>query len=75
MAGFRVLTDVIDGSGTEFPMKFLGAETSQVCDGERPQVQDVVPGEGVPLLHHHHLGPEEAEFYGSAQPAGSGTDY
>lgn len=51
------LTDVVDGAGTELPVELLGSEAPQVMDGERPEVQHVVPGEGVPLLHHDHFGP------------------
>lgn len=36
-------------------------------DGERPEVQHVVPGEGVPLLHHDHLGSQVGKFNGRAQ--------
>lgn len=68
------LTDVVDGSSTEFAIKLLGAEASEVMDGVGPQVQHVVPGEGVPLLDHHHLGAHQSELDGGAQAAGASSD-
>jgi hypothetical protein len=35
-------------------------------DGERPEVQHVIPGEGVPLFHHDHFGSQVGKFNGSA---------
>lgn len=61
------LTDVVDGASTELPVELLGSQAPQVMDGERPEVQHIVPGEGVPLLHHDHLGPQIGKFNGSAQ--------
>lgn len=52
-----LLTDVVDGAGAELPVELLGSQAPQVMDGERPEMQHIVPGEGVPLLHHHHFGP------------------
>lgn len=51
------LTDVVDGAGTELPIELLGSQAPQVMDSERPEVQHIVPGEGVPLLHYDYLGP------------------
>lgn len=56
-ASWAPLTDVVDGASTELPVELLGSQAPQVVDGERPEVQHVVPGEGVPLLHHNHFGP------------------
>lgn len=61
------LTDVVDGASTELPIELLGSQAPQVMDGERPEVQYVVPGEGVPLLHHDHFGPQVGKFNGRAQ--------
>lgn len=69
-----MLTDVVNGSGTEFAIKLFGAEASQVMNGVGPEVQHVVPGERVPLLDHHHLGTHQGELDGSAQAAGASTD-
>lgn len=58
------LTNVIQGSGAEFSVERLGSEPTEVIDGEGPQVEDVVSGERFPLLHHHHLGPQEGQLDG-----------
>lgn len=56
-ASSALLTDVVDGASTELPVELLGSQAPQVMDGERPEVQHVVSGEGIPLLHHDHFGP------------------
>lgn len=53
-----LLTDMVDGSSTELAIEFLGTQTSQIMDGERPEMQDVVAGEGVSFLNDDHLGSE-----------------
>ena len=47
--------DVVDGARAELAVELLGRESAQVVDVVGPQVQHVVPGEAVALLHHHHL--------------------
>lgn len=68
------LTDVVDGTGAELPVELFGPQAPEVLDGEGPEVEHVVPGEGVSLLHQHHLGPEQSQFDGRAQAAWSSTD-
>ena len=51
---------MIDGAGAELPVELLGPQAPEVLDGEGPEVEHVVPGEGVSLLQQHHFGPEEA---------------
>ena len=46
---------MVDGAGAELAVELLGGEAAQVVDVVGPQVQHVVPGEAVALLHHHHL--------------------
>lgn len=58
-----ILTDVVNGSSTELAVELLGPEAPEVVDGERPEVKDVVPGEGISLLQHHHSGPQEPQLY------------
>lgn len=58
------LTDMIDSTSAELPVEFLSPEAPEVLDGEGPQVQHVVPREGVPLLQEHHFCPEETELDG-----------
>lgn len=69
-----MLTDVVNGSSTKFAIKLFGAEASQVMNGVGPEVQYVVPGEGVPLLDHHHPGAHQSELDGGAQAAGASSD-
>lgn len=70
----QTLTDVVDGSSTEFAIKLFGAEASQVMNGVGPEVQHVVPGERVSLLNHHHLGAHQSELDGGAQATGASPD-
>lgn len=51
-----MLTDVVNSTGAEFAVKLFGSESSEVMNSEGPKVQDVIPGEGVPLLNDHHFG-------------------
>ena len=59
--GFRCalagLTDMVDGAGTEFPMELLGPEAPEVLDSVGPEVENIVAGEGIPLLQQDHFGP------------------
>lgn len=51
-----ILTDVVYGSSTEFPVKLLGPEAPQVMNSKGPKMKHVVSGEGVSLLQHHNFG-------------------
>lgn len=53
-----VLTDMVDSTGTELSVELLGPEAPEVLDGEGPEVQHIVPREGVSLLQQHHFCPE-----------------
>lgn len=68
------LTYMVDGTGAELPVELLGPQAPEVLDGEGPEVQHVVPGEGVSLLQQHHLGPQQGQFDGRAQAAWSSAD-
>jgi hypothetical protein len=65
---------MVDGSGAELSIELFGPEASEVLDGEGPQVQHVVPGEGIPLLQQHHLGAQEAQLDGRPQATWSCPD-
>lgn len=52
----RVLTDVVNSTSAEFAIKLLGSESSEVMNSKGPEVQDVIPREGVSLLDNHHFG-------------------
>ena len=69
-----ILTDVVYGSSTEFAIELLGPEAPEVMDGVGPQMQHVVPGEGVPLLNHHHLGPQQSQLDGRTQTTRAPSD-
>lgn len=62
------LTNVIQRSGAEFSVERLGPEPTEVRNGEGPQVKNVVSGERFPLLHYHHLSPQEGQLDGCSQP-------
>lgn len=58
------LTDMIDSTSAELPIKLFGPKAPEVLDGEGPKVQHVVPWEGISLLQQHHFGPQESQFDG-----------
>ncbi len=68
------LTDVVDGAGTELSIELLCSEGPQVVDGEGPQVEHVVPGEGVSLLQQHHPSSHEAQLHRRPQTTGPRPD-
>lgn len=57
---------MVYGSGAELAVELLSAEVPEVVDGVRPKMENVVPGERIPLLDHHHFGSEESQLYGCA---------
>jgi len=65
---------VVDGAGAKLAVELLGSEAPQVVDGEGPEVEHVVPGEGVPLLNHHHLTAQQGQLDGRPQAARAATD-
>lgn len=68
------LTDVVDGASTELAVELLGSEAPQVVNGEGPEVEHVVPGEGVSLLDHHHLTAQQGQLDGCPQTTWTPTD-
>lgn len=70
-----LLTDVIQCPSAEAPVELLGSEAAEVIDGVGPQVQHVVPGEGLSLLQHHHLGPQQGQLHGCPQPTWSSPQH
>lgn len=62
---------MIYGPCAEFSVELFGAQAPEVVDGEGPEVQHVVAGEGVSLLDHHHLGPQERQVDGCTKATGS----
>lgn len=61
------LTDVVDGAGTELSIELLGSKAPEVMDGEGPEVENVVPREGVSLLDYHHFTAQQGQFNGCPQ--------
>lgn len=41
---------MIDSTGTELSIEFFGPEAPEVLDGEGPEMQHIIPGEGISLL-------------------------
>lgn len=63
----QILTDVINRSCTEFPIKFLCSQSPEVMDCKWPEMQHIVSWKSVPLLHDDNFGSKEGKFYGSPQ--------
>ena len=60
---------MVEGPGAEFAIEVLGSQGPEVVDGVGPEVEHVVPGEGVPLLDHHHLAAQQCQLDGGPQAA------
>lgn len=60
---------MIQRPGAEFAVELLGSERAEVINGVGPQVENVVPGERLSLLQHHHLSPQQGQLDGGSQPA------
>lgn len=65
------LTDVVDGASAELPIELLGPEASQVVNGKWPQVQHIVPGEGLSLFQQHHPEAQEPQLHRRPQATGT----
>lgn len=70
-----LLTNMIYGSCTKLSIKLLGSEATQVLDGERPEMEDVVPGESVSLFHEHHPRSQKTQLDSCTKPAWSCAYY
>ena len=65
---------MVYGSSAELATELLSSQAPKVMDGVGQEVQHIVAGERVPLLDHHHLGPEESQLDGSPQATRASTD-
>lgn len=65
---------MIDSTGAELPIKLLGPEAPEVLDGERPEVEHVVPGESISLLQQHHFGAQKPKLDGCPQTTWPSTN-
>ena len=65
---------MIDGPGTELPIEFLGAHGPELMDVAGPEMEDVVPGVSVSLLHDYDLCSKQLSLKGRPEPAGSRSD-
>lgn len=70
----KQLTDVIDCSRAEFAIEFLSPQLLEVVDDKRPEMQDIISRETVPLLHHHNFCTKKLSLNGSAQATGTCSD-
>lgn len=66
---------MIQRAGAEFSVELLGAKAAEITDGEGPQVENIVPGESLSFLQHHHLSPQQGQFDGRSQPTWPGTQH
>lgn len=66
--------NVVDWAGAELAVKLFGSKGLQVCDEERPQVEHIVAGEPISLLHEHHLCTQHLRLDGGTEAAGAGAD-
>lgn len=64
----QLLTDVIQRPSAEFAVELLGSEPPEIINSVGPQVQNIVPGERLSFLQHHHLSPQQGQFDGRSQP-------
>lgn len=71
----KPLTHVIQRPSAEFAVELLGSEPAEVTNGEGPQVENIVPGEGLSLLQHHHLSPQQGQLDGRSQPTWPSTQH
>ena len=69
------LTDVVHGASAELGKELLDPEELEVLDDVGPQVEDVVSGEGGPLLTDYNGGPKQGSLNGCPQAAWSTADY
>lgn len=51
----KTLTNVVDGASAELAVELFGSKSPEVMNGVGPEVEYVIPGEGVSLLNHHHF--------------------
>lgn len=65
---------MVDGTSTELAVEFLGPESPEVMNCVGPQMEHVVPGEGVPLFNHHHLAAQQTQLNGCPQSTWTPTD-
>lgn len=50
---------MVDGSGAKLSVELFSAQVPEVVDGVRPQMKNVISGEGVSLFDDHDFGSEE----------------
>lgn len=65
---------MINSTRTELSIELFGTEAPEVLDCKGPEMQHVVPWEGISLFQQNHLGPKESQFDGCAQAAWSSAD-
>lgn len=68
------LTDVVDGASTELSVELLGPESPEVVNGVGPEVEHIVPGEGVSFFNHHHLAAQQSQLDGRPKATRTAAD-
>jgi hypothetical protein len=66
-----ILTDMVNGTSTEFSKEFLSTKCSEILNDKWPQMKYVVPWDTIPLFYYHNLCPQQLCFYSSAKATGS----
>lgn len=69
-----ILTDVVDGAGTELSIELFGSKASEVMDGEGPEVQHIIPGKGISFFNHHYFAAQQGQLDCRPQAAGAAAD-
>jgi hypothetical protein len=62
-----VLTNMINGTSTEFSKEFLGTKCSEILNYKRPQMKYIVPGDTITLFYYHNLCTQQLCLYSSTK--------
>lgn len=74
MARTSTPTYVVNSASAEFSEELLGAERLEIVDEVRPEMEDVIAREALPLLHNHRLAAHQRHFDGGTQTARPATN-
>lgn len=58
---------MVYGSSTELSVELFGPQTTEVLNGERPEMQNIVPWESIALFHKNHPGTQKSQLYSRPQ--------
>lgn len=66
---------MVEGASAEPRVEDLGTNGLQVMYDKGPEMEDILAGHVVPHFHYNGLSSQEADLYGSPQPAGTSSYY